>query len=110
MNEFPTYTTPPRRRHDDPDANAAAIIEATRRELTNAALNDAGAAEAALLALVAHAAARWLEPLLSYARALDALAQKDDASDNVLTAAFQEAHGLNNAAAALAAGLPLEAA
>ena len=56
MNEFPTHTTPPRRRHDDPDANAAAIIEATRRELTNAALNDAGAAEAALLALVAHIA------------------------------------------------------
>jgi len=58
----------------------------------------------------AHAAARWLEPLLSYARALDALAQRDDASDNVLTAAFQEAHAQAHAAAALAAGLPLEAA
>ena len=43
----PTYT------YDDPDANAAAIIEATRREMTNRALDDAGAAERGLLALVA---------------------------------------------------------
>ena len=49
----PTYTTPPRRRHDDPAANAAAIIEATRRETTYRALDDAGAAERGLLALVA---------------------------------------------------------
>ena len=43
----PTYT------YDDPDANAAAIIEATRREMTNRALDDAGAAIVGLLALVA---------------------------------------------------------
>ena len=50
---LPTYTTRTRRRHDDPDANAAAIIEATRRETTYRALDDAGAAERGLLALVA---------------------------------------------------------
>ena len=49
----PTYTTPPRRRHDDPTANADAIIEATRRQTTYRALDDAGAAERGLLALVA---------------------------------------------------------
>ena len=42
----PTYT------YDDPDANAAAIIEATRREVTAAALADADAATAALSALM----------------------------------------------------------
>ena len=47
----PIYT--PRPRRDDPDANAAAIIEATRRETTYRALDDAGAAERGLLALVA---------------------------------------------------------
>lgn len=47
----PIYT--PRPRRDDPDANAAAIIEDTRREMTNRALDDAGAAERGLLALVA---------------------------------------------------------
>ena len=31
---LPTYTTRTRRRHDDPDANADAIIEATRRQTT----------------------------------------------------------------------------
>ena len=46
----PTYT------YDDPDANAAAIIEATRRETTYRALDDAGAAERGLLALVAEVA------------------------------------------------------
>lgn len=44
---LPTYTTRTRRRHDDPAANAAAIIEATRRETTYRALDDAGAAVAA---------------------------------------------------------------
>ena len=46
----PTYT------YDDPDANADAIIEATRRETTYRALDDAGAAERGLLALVAEVA------------------------------------------------------
>ena len=46
----PTYT------YDDPDANVAAIIAATRREMTNRALDDAGAAERGLLALVAEVA------------------------------------------------------
>lgn len=50
----PIYT--PRPRRDDPDANAAAIIEDTRREMTNRALDDAGAAERGLLALVAEVA------------------------------------------------------
>ncbi len=50
----PIYT--PRPRRDDPDANAAAIIEATRRETTYRALDDAGAAERGLLALVAEVA------------------------------------------------------
>lgn len=45
----PTYTYT----YDDPDANAAAIIEATRRETTYRALDDAGAAKRGLLALVA---------------------------------------------------------
>ena len=44
----PTYTYT----YDDPDANAAAIIEATRREVTAAALADADAATAALSALM----------------------------------------------------------
>ena len=48
----PTYTYT----YDDPDANAAAIIEDTRREMTNRALDDAGAAERGLLALVAEVA------------------------------------------------------
>ena len=47
----PTYTTRPR--YDDAEANAAALIEATRRETTYRALDDAGAAERGLLALVA---------------------------------------------------------
>lgn len=46
----PTYT------YDDPAANVAAIIAATRREMTNRALDDAGAAERGLLALVAEVA------------------------------------------------------
>ena len=50
----PIYT--PRPRRDDPDANAAAIIEDTRREMTNRALDDAGATERGLLALVAEVA------------------------------------------------------
>lgn len=48
----PTYTYT----YDDPDANADAIIEATRRETTYRALDDAGAAERGLLALVAEVA------------------------------------------------------
>ena len=48
----PTYTTRPRPRHDDAEANAAVIIEATRRETTAAALADADAATAALSALM----------------------------------------------------------
>ena len=48
----PTYTYT----YDDPDANVAAIIAATRREMTNRALDDAGAAERGLLALVAEVA------------------------------------------------------
>ena len=47
----PLYIEWPER--NDPDANAAAIIEATRRETTYRALDDAGAAKRGLLALVA---------------------------------------------------------
>jgi len=50
----PLYIEWPER--NDPDANAAAIIEATRRETTYRALDDAGAAERGLLALVAEVA------------------------------------------------------
>ena len=51
---LPLYIEWPER--NDPDANAAAIIEATRRETTYRALDDAGAAERGLLALVAEVA------------------------------------------------------
>ena len=47
----PTYTTPLRRRHDDPAANAATILADTRRELTAHGIADADAATAALSAL-----------------------------------------------------------
>ena len=50
----PLYIEWPER--NDPDANAAAIIEATRRETTYRALDDAGAAKRGLLALVAEVA------------------------------------------------------
>lgn len=43
MNEFPTYTTPPRRRHDDPDATAdetaAQVIIAKNRDGQTGAVN-----------------------------------------------------------------------
>ena len=48
---LPLYIEWPER--NDPTANADAIIEATRRQTTYAALDDAGAAERGLLALVA---------------------------------------------------------
>ena len=44
----PTYTYT----YDDPDANVAAIIAATRREMTNRALDDAGAARDGISALM----------------------------------------------------------
>ena len=49
----PTYTTPLRRRHDDPAANAATIMADTRRELTAHGIADADALLAALSAFVA---------------------------------------------------------
>ena len=51
---LPLYIEWPER--NDPTANADAIIEATRRETTYRALDDAGAAERGLLALVAEVA------------------------------------------------------
>ena len=90
---LPTYTTRTRRRHDDPDANAATIIEATRRETTYRALDDAGAAEAGLLKLVAYIAAQ---------RDLLALGTLDDAA---LYAVRRTLGDLRQCAEALGVGL-----
>lgn len=54
----------------------------------------------------ARAAREWLLALVGYADTLIDTSQRWDASDNALTAAFNEAHGLNLGASALAAGLP----
>jgi len=86
----PTYTT--RRRRDDPDANAAAIIADTRREVTNRALNDADAAQRALLALVAEVAR--LRNLLS-----------DDLGIDTLIAVGHALRDLRQCAEALGVGL-----
>ena len=61
---------------------------------------------ASALTANARAAVAWLEPLLAYARRLQLIATDPQASEHELTAAFQEAYCLSNAAAALAAGLP----
>ena len=68
---IPTYTARPR--HADAEANAAAIVADTRHELTDRALADAGAAERALLALVAEVA-RLRELLGAGTLDIDALA------------------------------------
>lgn len=87
----PIYTT--RQRHDDPDANAAVIIEATRRETTNRALDDAGAAIAGLLALVAE---------VDRLRGLLALGGLDD---DALSAVGHALRDLRRQAEALGVGL-----
>lgn len=58
----------------------------------------------------ARAAAAWLDALASYARILIATASNPAADDRALTVAFNEAHGLNLAAAALAAGIDMREA
>jgi hypothetical protein len=79
---------------DDADANAAAIIADTRRAMTYAALNDAGAAEAGLLRLVAEVAR--LRDLLGSG-------QLDDAA---LYAVRRQLGDLRQCAEALGVGLP----
>jgi len=86
----PLYIEWPER--NDPDANAAAIIEATRRETTYRALDDAGAAERGLLALVAEVAR--LRNLLS-----------DDLGIDTLIAVGHALRDLRQCAEALGVGL-----
>ena len=74
-------------------ADLAALNAERRRELTNAALNDAGAAEAGLLRLVAYIAGQ---------RDLLALGQLDDAA---LSAVRRQLGDLRQCAEALGVGL-----